>query len=411
MTKKVAKRIKVISVVTRIAMDSAGKQAILISQHLDKKYYDTLLVTGSCESNEVDMSRWIDERQVSHYHIPQMKREIRLIQDFIAWLKMVWLFIREKPDIVHTRTAKAGTIGRIAAIVTGVPVIIHTFDGHVFNGYFGKYKTWFILSVERMLTRFTDTIIAISNSQKEELIRYLNLSNPDKIKVIPIGFDFDNDLKPSQNGTLRDELKISMDDLAVGYIGRLAPIKRVDRLIDAFQMVLEEIPSGKLFIVGDGELRGEIEQLVSSKNLNEKIQFLGVRQDLEKIYTAVDVVALSSDNEGTPAVLIEAMHYGTAVVATNVGGIPDVVKNGISGLLTEANGPGDLAEILIKVLKDRELREKMGKAGMQDVHRRFSHTTLLEKLHKLYIDNLAEKSARLRKRISEIKEPGRQSIS
>ena len=346
MGRKDSSRIKIIHVVTRVAMDSAGKQAILISENLNRNFYDTLLVTGSCEANEVDMSRWVRERDIKHVHIPEMKREIRLIKDFIAFCKMVKLFRKEKPDIVHTRTAKCGTIGRIAAKVTGVPVIIHTYDGHVFNGYFGKLKTWIILNIERMHARYTDRIIAISNSQKEELLKYLKIKDPDKIRVVHIGFDFKNDFKAPNNGSLREELKLSDNDLLVGYVGRLAPIKRLDRLIAAYEKVASRIPSGKFVIVGDGEQREEMERMVRERNLQDRTFFLGVRQDMEKIYSGVDVVALSSDNEGTPAVLIEALNYGKAVTATNVGGVPDVVTDGVSGLLTTANGPKELADNL-----------------------------------------------------------------
>lgn len=404
MKRKDRERIKVIYVVTRIAMDSACKQAILVSENMDREIYETLLVRGSCESNEVCMSRWIDERNIRNVHIPQMKREIRLISDFIAWLKMLWLFIKEKPDIVHTRTAKAGTIGRIAAKVAGVPVIIHTFDGHVFNGYFGKWKTRFILGVERMLARFTTRIIAISNSQKQELIEYLKISDPDKIKVIHIGFDFDNDLKPAENGSIRDEFNFSDDDLLVGYVGRLAPIKRLDRLIDAYELVAKKVPSAKFVIIGDGEQREEITEWVKEKNLHDRTYFLGVRQDMAKVYSALDVIALSSDNEGTPAVLIEALNYEIPVVATNVGGVPDVVADGENGLLCEDNGPKHLAENLITVLNNKDLRNRLGHRGRSDVRNRFSLETLLQKLSALYIGELSAKSVKLKDRLAEIRE-------
>ena len=400
MEKKKTKRIKVISVVTRIAMDSAGKQAILITDGLNRDLYDTLLVTGTCEDNEVDMTRWAKEKDIRHVIIPEMKREIRLHLDFIAFVKLFIMFVRERPDVVHTRTAKAGCLGRIAARLAFVPVVIHTFDGHVFNGYFGKHKTALILWVERFLARITDRIIAISNSQKTELMHYLRINNPEKIHVAHIGFDF-REFKPLGNGELRRELNCSDDDLLVGYIGRFAPIKRIDRLILAFQKVIERIPKAKLVIAGGGELKSEMEEMVSSLNLQDKIFFLGVQDDVEKIYSGVNMVALSSDNEGTPAVLIEALAYGKPVVSTCVGGIPDVVSNGESGILAKANGPDELADSIIQMLSDADMRNKMGRMGMQEVRRKFSLENLIENLDKIYINELSHRSRRFRRQFAE----------
>ncbi|MCD6217616.1 glycosyltransferase family 4 protein [bacterium] len=401
MSRNNKKRIKVISVVTRVAMDSAGKQAILITDNLDKEIYETILVTGSCEANEVDMSRWINGRDIRHVHIPEMKREIRPYLDFIAFCKIFWLFIKEKPDIVHTRTAKSGTLGRVAAKLSGVPILIHTFDGHVFNGYFGKHKTFIILSIERILARFTNRIIAISNSQKKDLLGFLKIKNPDKIRVVHIGFDFD-EFKPPANGALRKELHLDDDDLLVGFVGRLAPIKRVDRLINAYEEVTRKVPQGKLVIVGDGELRGEMQEMVRMKKLEDKIFFLGVRQDLETVYSGIDVIAMSSDNEGTPAVLIEALTYGKPVASTNVGGIPDVVTDGFSGLLAKANGHSDLANALIEMLNNRELREELGDNGRNDVHRKFSLQNLISKLDSLYMSELKLKPVRFKKLLKQL---------
>ena len=400
MIKRNKKRIKIISVVTRVAMDSAGKQAILITDNLDKDIYDPILVTGSCEANEVDMSRWVDERDIRHVHIPEMKREIRPVQDFIAICKMFRLFIKEKPDIVHTRTAKCGTIGRVAAKLAGVPIIIHTFDGHVFSGYFGKFKTSIILTIERILARFTTRIIAISNCQKKELVDYLKISDPDKISVVHIGFDF-SQFKPA-NGELRRELKLEDNDLLVGFVGRLAPIKRVDRLINAYARVAEEIPQGKFVFVGDGELRAEMEELVREKKLSDKTFFLGVRQDLESVYSGIDVIALSSDNEGTPAVLIEALAYGKPAVSTDVGGISDVVTDGFSGLLAQPNGSGDLAQALLTVLSSQNLRNTMGRNGRDEMLRKFSLENLIQKLDTLYMNELSLKPGRLSEQVREL---------
>jgi len=402
METKNKKRIKIILVVTRIAMDSAGKQAILITDNLNPDRYETILVTGNCETNEVDMSFWADQRNIRHIRIPEMKREIRLHLDFIAFLKLWLLIMRERPDVVHTRTAKAGCLGRLAARFAGVPVVIHTFDGHVFGGYFAKLKTTFILTIERILARITDRIVAISNMQKEELMHFLRIKDADKIRTIHIGLDFD-ELKPPADGeNLRKELGLSNNDLLVGYVGRLAPIKRVDRLISACVKVAERVPNAKFVIVGDGQLRNECEEMVHLTHLERKFFFLGVRQDMEKIYSGVDMVAMSSDNEGTPSVLMEALHYGTPVVSTNVGGIPDVVTNNVSGILTEANGASELADSIVKMLEDEKMRKRMGESGMQEVRRKFSLENLVENLDNLYINELVKKSSRYREQFAEI---------
>lgn len=401
MEKKNKSQIKVISVVTRVAMDSAGKQAILITDGLDRERYDTHLVIGSCESNEVDMSFWVNQKPIKCTKIPEMRREIRLHLDFVAFLKLFFLFLREKPDIVHTRTAKAGCLGRIAARLAGVPVVIHTFDGHVFDGYFPKFKTMFILTIERILARFTDRIIAISNVQKQELLRFLHLKNPDKIRVVHIGLDFNEFKPPVDGGAFKKELGLTNDDLLVGYVGRLAPIKRIDRLVSACVKVAERVKNVNFAIVGDGELRTEAEEMVHMMHLEKKFFFLGVRQDMEKIYPGVDILAMSSDNEGTPAVLIESLSYGTPVVSTNVGGVPDIVRNGESGLLTKANGASELADTIVHMLMDADLRKRMGRKGMEDVKRKFSLENLLGNLEKLYLSELASKSGKYREHLAE----------
>lgn len=396
MEKKRRNKIKVICVVTRIAMDSAGKQAILIADNLDPEQYETLLVTGSCEKNEVDMSQWLEEHpRLRHIRIPEMKREIRLHLDFIAFLKLWWLFVRERPHIVHTRTAKAGCLGRLAALFARVPIRIHTFDGHVFSGYFSKAKTAFIINVERFLARITHRIIAISNKQRDELMYYLRIKNPDKIKVVPIGLDFNEFKPPVDKFAFKREIGLSEDDLVVAYVGRLAPIKRLDRLLSACVKVAERIPKARFVIVGDGELKHECEEFVRFMNLENKFRFVGVRNDIEKIYPGVDILALSSDNEGTPAVLMESLYYGTPVVCTNVGGVPDVVTHNVCGLLTEANGAAELADSIVQMLENEEMRKQFAQNGKEEVRRKFSLERLLVNLDELYKFELARKRPRL----------------
>ena len=322
--------------------------------------------------------------------VPELGREIGLKNDVRVLKQLMRLMRREKPDIVHTHTAKAGTLGRLAAIAAGVPIKVHTFHGHVFHGYFGPRKTRIFLAIERFLARRTDRIIVLSEQQAHEIADVYQVAPREKIRVIPLGFDLDGFLSAEQHcGKLRAELGLPSDALIVTIVGRLVPVKNHRLFFEMARRVAAELPQAHFVVVGDGELRPALEEEAAS--LRDRTHFLGWRRDLPVIYADSDVVALTSVNEGTPVALIEAMASGTPVVATRVGGVPDIVHDGEMGLVVEPNNADALTAAVRELLCNSAQREKLGAAGRSSVRERFDKQRLIEDVTQLYDELLARR--------------------
>lgn len=303
---------------------------------------------------------------------------------FEALIKLIRLINIEKPDIVHTHTAKAGTLGRIAAKLTGVPVIIHTFHGHVFHSYFGFFKSKFFLWLERLLAKFTNVIITVGEQQRREIIQY-KVAEPEKVVSISLGLD----LKPFINtktdpNKLRRELSLPRQTLLVGIVARLVPIKNHLCFLESTRLILQNFDNVRFLIIGDGELRTYLEQKTRDLGLESRVIFMGFQHDLVKIYTGLDIVILSSFNEGLPVALIEAMAAGKPVISTNVGGVGDLILDGDNGLLVPSNDPMALAEAILYLLRNPERRKMMGDAGKKKAYPLFDKNRLLGDIDKLY---------------------------
>jgi glycosyltransferase involved in cell wall biosynthesis len=289
---------------------------------------------------------------------------------------------------VHTHTAKAGAIGRLAAWLTGVPVVVHTYHGHVFHGYFSKPATTLFLAAERALARSTSRLLTVSESVKRELERY-RIGRPGQVAVLPLGLDLDRFLGcETRAGEFRRELALDADAPLVGIVARLVPIKRHEDFIAASALVAARVPGARFLVVGDGERRAELEALVRRRELAGRVRFLGWRQDLDRIYADLDVVALTSANEGSPVSLIEAMAAARPVAATGVGGVPDLVEHGVNGLLARAGDPPAMAEAILTLLGDLERRRAMGEAGRKRVRDGYGVDRLVADVDRLYSDLL-----------------------
>ena len=316
--------------------------------------------------------------------IDSLGREIFLKEDLRALLRLIRVINSEKPDIVHTHTAKAGFLGRVAAKLTGVPIILHTFHGHVFHSYFGFFKTKFFLWLERLLAKFTDVIITVGNEQRKEIIKY-KVADPEKIVSIPLGLD----LKPFVNSRtdpnqLRRELSLPENTLLVGIVARLVPIKNHACFLEAAQLVLQRYDNVRFLIIGDGELRGTLEKKVQDLGIDSRVIFMGFQHNLVKIYAGLDIVTLSSFNEGLPVALIEAMAASKPVISTDVGGVRDLILDGYNGLLVPSNDPASLAEAIFYLLSNPERREMMGKAGREKAYPQFDKKRLVKDIEELY---------------------------
>ncbi len=386
--------IKVIRIIARLNIGGASINSILLTSGLDKERFESILLTGIIGEGEGDMSYLAEQYGINPIIISELGREISWKSDLVALWKLIRLIRKEKPDIIHTHTAKAGTLGRIAGILTGVPCKIHTFHGHVFHSYFGTVKTKVFIWIERILARFTDRIIVISQLQYEEFCHEIKIAPPNKFSIIRLGFDLTEFLNSDvHRGKLRRELNISEDTLLVGIVGRLTAIKNHAMFLKSAKKVSEKIANVKFIVVGGGELESEMKELAVSLEIQDKVIFLGWRRDMPAIYADMDLVVLSSLNEGTPVTLIEAMASGKAVVSTAVGGVPDIVHDGQTGILVPSGDEEGFADAIVDLLEDAEKRKQFGELGREFVSANYTKERLCADISGLY-DELLSNSGR-----------------
>jgi glycosyltransferase involved in cell wall biosynthesis len=386
---------KILRIIARLNIGGPAIHTILLSHELDKEGYRTTLVKGSEGETEGDMMYLAQSKGVEPVLIPELGREIGLRNDLIAFYKLYKLIGKEKPDIVHTHTAKAGTLGRIAAWLTRTPVILHTFHGHVLKGYFGTLKSWVFIQAERILACLSTKLITLSDELKDELIE-MGIGNEKKFAVIPLGLELQPFLKSDNNKSIfKKELGLFEHTLTVGIVGRLVPVKGHKYFLDAAQIVLKEFsvqrlesgvksPEIKFVIVGDGELRQELEEYAKSLGIEQDVIFTGFRRDLKEIYADIDILVLTSINEGTPVSLIEAMASGIPVVAVNVGGVPSLVKDSINGYLVNPGDVMGISHAVLKFLKDPDLCRTMGREGQSAVYPMYDISQLVKRVVTLY---------------------------
>jgi glycosyltransferase involved in cell wall biosynthesis len=312
-------------------------------------------------------------------------------------LKLIHLLRRQRPHIVETHTAKAGAVGRLAARLAGVPIIIHVFHGHVFHSYFGPAKTRFFLGVERALARLTDRLVTISPAQRRDISQTYHVAPPEKVLMIPLGLDLQPfaTAKQTRLGRFRAALEVSDSAPLVGFVGRLTGVKNPSLFVEAAQRVAQRIPQARFVFVGDGELRSELEQQVAELGLAQRVIFAGWRDDMPAIYADLDVMALTSLNEGTPITIIESLATGTPVVATAVGGVPDVVTDRRTGLLAPSGDADSLAQAIVELLQTPEYARALALAGKQEMLARFGLARLAGDMESLYRTLLKEKIVNL----------------
>lgn len=392
------KKIKVIRIIARLNVGGPARHTILLTQGLNNKRFSSILVTGKVDKGEEDMLYFAREKNVNPLIIPELQRRLNLVNDLIAFWKIFLLIKKERPDIIHTHTAKAGTLGRLAGILYNTfglrkrTKLIHTFHGTVLAGYFGKIKSRFFIWIERILAYFTDTIVAVTETLKTELLN-LKIGNPKKLSVIHLGIDIEEllSLAPANNSILK-----------IGIIGRLVPIKNHKMFFEAAKIFLTsyKLPSYyyRFLVIGDGKLRKDLESYVLSLGINSFVEFQGWHSELAKIYNSLDIVVVTSINEGTPLCLIEAMSAAKPIIATDVGGVKDLFIRGKdyglrhsdrikiydNGILCKSDDSNGLAEALDLLLRNRDLREKMGNSGRVFVRNRFSKERLIQDIEMLY---------------------------
>jgi glycosyltransferase involved in cell wall biosynthesis len=381
---------KVLRIINRFNIGGITYNVSYLSKYLTPEF-ETMLVGGPEEEGE-DSSLFIPESLgLKPIVLKQFQREINLKADYAAYKEIKKIIKEFKPDIVHTHASKAGAIGRLAAISCKVPVIIHTFHGHVFHSYFGKLKTSFYKIIERYLAKKSTAIIAISQIQKQELSETFQIAPKNKIYVVPLGFDLTKfTLNKEQNRKeFRAKYNLSESQIAIGIIGRLAPIKNHDLFIESIAFLKEnKFSNFKAFVIGDGETKQKIKDTCIKNNVsyseNPKdvvdVIFTSWITNIEFALHGLDIVALTSLNEGTPVSIIEAQAAGKFVVSTNVGGIKDVLHPNC-GLLSEVN---DKNAFFVNLLKACKLESKTAEEGVDWAISKFSYTRLVADMSDLY---------------------------
>ena len=381
------RKIKILRIIARLNIGGPAIQASTLTTQLDPAKYESRLVVGAAGATEGDFLRLRGVTLANLTKLPELGRELT-IRDMTVLRQLIRLMRSERPDIVHTHTAKAGALGRLAAFLTGVPVIVHTFHGHVLRGYFSAARTRAFVAIERALARVTTRLIAVSPAVRQDLLD-MRIGRADRFDVIRLGLDLEPFLAAERfRGQLRAQIGVGPEIPLVGIVGRLVPIKGHDLFFAAAARVASVSPA-HFVIVGDGELRDALVARVTELGISGRVHFLGWRADLPAIYADLDVVALSSLNEGSPVALIEAMAAARAVVSTNVGGVCDVVPDTVAGFLTPPGDPAAFADALRSVLGDDARRAAMGQAGRASVYPAYSVPRLLTEIDQVYTHALA----------------------
>jgi glycosyltransferase involved in cell wall biosynthesis len=380
--------IRVLRVIARLNVGGPAQHVAHLAE-LDRGSFRTMLVHGPVGHGEADMADLLpSDTGALVTEIPELGRRISWRQDLTAYFSLLRLCREFRPDIVHTHTAKAGTLGRLAALnwrrADGARCkIVHTFHGNVMSGYFGPAASTAVRAIERRLARSTDRIVVVSPQQEREIVSLLNIPS-DKVRLIRLGLALDElaDLHPST----RDQWGFSPAWPVIGIVGRIVPIKNHELFLRAARRFVDEGGAAGFVVVGGGERESEMRQLAADLNLGEHVRFAGWRRDLRRVYAGLDIVTLTSRNEGTPVALIEAMAAARPVVATAVGGVADVVEHEQTGLLVRSDDAAAISASWRRLLSDNEAASSLGLRARESVLTRYGRGRLLDEMRQLYAE-------------------------
>lgn len=388
---------KILRIINRFNLGGPTFNAALLTKYLDHQY-ETMLIGGKEQESEESSQFILDDLGIKPTLIAEMQRDIGIKNDRAAYQKIKKIIKEYKPDIIHTHASKAGAIGRSAGIAYGKAKMVHTFHGHVFHSYFGSVKTNIYKNIERALALKTDKIIAISERQKLELTKRYRICSSDKVVVIPLGFDLDrfHINQEEKRKRFREEYNINDDEIAIGIVGRLVPIKNHQLFIKSIKNISEQTNKKiRAFIVGDGSERENLKTFTKSQGLSllngdfdgknkATVHFTSWLKEVDKVNAGMDIIALSSFNEGTPVSLIEAQASCKPIISTKVGGISNIVLPNETALLVENNNEKQFTDSLLKLVSDDSLREHMGKSGWNFVKEQFHYKRLVKDMANLY---------------------------
>jgi glycosyltransferase involved in cell wall biosynthesis len=394
---------RILRIHNRLIIGGPTLNVLYLTKYLAPEY-ETLLVVGEKEDHEKDATFLAEQMGIKTVSIPDMGRSVHPFRDYKAYQHLKKVIGNFQPHIVHTHAAKPGAVGRMAARSMKVPVIVHTYHGHVFHSYFSKLKTRFFLETERYLATKSDALIAISEQQKKELTEF-RIAKENKFRVIPLGFELNKFVEDQEQKRkkFRAEFGLDDDEIAVGIIGRLVPVKNHVLFLEGLSHVARNSTKKvRAFIIGDGETRKALEEKakhldITFTNGHDKsalLHFTSWRSDIDVINAGLDIITLTSLNEGTPVSLIEAQAANKPIVSTRVGGIGDIVIEGKTALLSETNDADAFKQNLLKVVEDDGLRSCLGKNGTDHVQQRFGVKRLANDMGALYRELLAVKSSK-----------------
>jgi glycosyltransferase involved in cell wall biosynthesis len=387
-------------VIARLNVGGPALHVTYLSEGLQERGYATTLVAGEVARGEESMAFVAERAGVDVVTLPGLARELSPLRDLAATVRLARLIRRVRPDILHTHTAKAGAVGRAAALLAGgarPQVVVHTFHGHVLRGYFGRAGSLLFRVIETLLARISDALVAVSPEVRDELV-LLGIAPARKFAVVRLGIELERRVASADDPVeIRRRIGVPADRFVVGWFGRMTAVKRTDDLLDVLAALRERGVDALLLLVGDGSDRRRLERLAHVRGLAKSVLFLGYQEEVGRWYAACDAVVLTSANEGTPVTLIEALAAGRAVVATRVGGVADVVEDGVTGLLVSPGDTHALAQRLALLAADPDRRREMGEAGRRRVLERYTVSRLVDDVDRLYRELLATASETTRR--------------
>jgi glycosyltransferase involved in cell wall biosynthesis len=363
---------KIAHVITRLVAGGAQRNTLVCALHQQQSGHQVVVISGTETSREGSLLAEARDADYRWIGVPAMVRSVRPDLDLQALLRLMGIFRAEKFDLVHTHTSKGGILGRLAAAVCGVPVVVHTPHGHVFHSYFTPWKARAFEVLERFCAPLADAMVMLSTGELADHRQARVVASGCNV-VIPSGVALDA-FRPLHCGS---------SPFTVGYVGRLADIKGPLDLVDAFSLHRQNYPTSRLLIVGDGPQRSEVEGRIQGHSLAAHVQMVGWQDDIREYLQQMNVLVVPSHNEGMGRVVVEAMAAGLAVLATSVGGLLDLVIPGFNGILVEPRSPQQLADRLDQLAQDSEFLRQLGHNG-RSMADRFSQEVMLDRLDLLY---------------------------
>ncbi len=402
MVKNILRKTKIVHIITRLDKGGSAETTLQVASLLNREKYEVFLAHGLSlesnmsvtEQNVLEQDILLAEKEgVRVFSIPSLVRRLSLKNDFLAFISIYRLIKRIKPDIVHTHTSKAGALGRLAAFLVKVPIIIHTPHGHVFHSYYGRIMTRLIVFVERILSLMTDKITALTNRERVEHLEQ-RIASFDKYVIIHSGIMLQKLMNMNIDVEAgRREFDIPQDSTVLGVVGRLVSIKGHKYLVAAAEKIVKEFGNTFFVFVGDGNLESRLERQAESLGIRENIIFTGWRKDAVKIIALFDILVVPSLNEGMGKMLIEGMSLGKPVVASRVGGIIDLVKDGDDGILVPPKDSEALEGAILKLIRNKNLAKEMGRNGKAKVYPEYDTFVMVKQIEELYEELLSKSTS------------------